>query len=203
VFEDRIWLPRQRRSIDVSRARKIALETSPENPKLRRVAIVSKNEVEFLSPKFQGGGSHKTAAARLGKVLSLPVDLEGRLDEDDPPDSEAELAGPITKRMPVVAKAKVPRVAIFVGVAVALITLVGVFMTAYESRTQGTLELDCKGRCRFGGMECLPGGSVSMGLPPGTHTIETFAPDEPTRWKKNEVAIQLGQTRRFVCPPTR
>lgn len=203
VFQDRIWLPRQRRSIDVSRARKVAVETSLKDPKLRRVAIVSNGEVEFLSPKFRGGWStHQVTAGRLGKVLGLPVDLEGRLDED-PPNSKAETPSPITKRLPVVARAKPSRVVILAGAAGALIAFVVVVVTAYESPAEGTLDLDCKGRCRFGTLECLPGGSLSMGLPPGQHTIETWAPDEPTHWKRSDVAIQIGQTRRFVCPPTR
>lgn len=189
LASDRLWIPRKKRSFDVSSATKVAVEPHPENAKLRRVAVLSGEDVDFVLREGRAGvGAHQRAARKLGELLSVPTEL-----------------GPDPARKPFV----FPRVPqkiplgwkLLVG-AIVLATLSMVGIERYAARTQGTVEIDCQGRCRFENMECLPGGSVSMSAPPGEFQVETWAPDSPTHWKTNRVPVTIGATTKFVCPPT-
>lgn len=84
VFERRIFVARERRSIDITRVRRIVVETLPEKPRPRRIALLSGgDDIDFLSSKFRGGwSSHEVVAARLGKLLGVPVDLDGHVDHE-------------------------------------------------------------------------------------------------------------------------
>lgn len=86
VFERHVFVARERRRIDTTRVSRIIVETSPEKPKPRRVAFLLRDgEVDFLSQKWRGGWStHEIAAARIGKLLDVPVDLDGRIPDDEP-----------------------------------------------------------------------------------------------------------------------
>lgn len=187
---ERIWIPRKKRSFDSSQATKVAVETHPENDKLRRVAVFSGEQVEFLLRDGRAGaGPHQRVARKLGELLSVPVDLG--------PDPEAP-----QWKLPKLPRA-IPLGWKLFGAFILLTIVVSSAVSWFGARSQGTLEVECKGRCRFENMECLPGGSVTMGLSPGTYTIETWAPDSATKWKANEVVVELGRTRKFVCPPSR
>ena len=70
-----------------------------------------------------------------------------------------------------------------------------------SARTQGTLELECRGRCRFQGGECLPGGSVSMALDPGSYSVEVWTPQTEPPWTGRPVTIRVGEVTRFDCLP--
>lgn len=68
-----------------------------------------------------------------------------------------------------------------------------------SSRGQGMLELRCEQRCKFGGMECLPGGAMDSPMDPGTYTIEVLAPTGPNAWVTHTFTIEEDATTTFVC----
>jgi hypothetical protein len=65
--------------------------------------------------------------------------------------------------------------------------------------TQGTLELECRTRCRFQGGECLPGGGLRTTLDPGEHTIEVWAATGDAHWQPRTFSIAVGEVTHFVC----
>jgi hypothetical protein len=67
------------------------------------------------------------------------------------------------------------------------------------SRVQGTLILECKQRCRFQGMECLPGGSSRQTLDEGTYDIEVWSSSGSALWTTKSFQITTGETTTFVC----
>jgi hypothetical protein len=67
------------------------------------------------------------------------------------------------------------------------------------SQNQGTLELRAEQRCRFQGMEILPGGEMSIGLDPGPYSIEVWSPDAEDHWEPREVLLVKDETTTFVC----
>lgn len=67
------------------------------------------------------------------------------------------------------------------------------------SRVQGTLVLECKQRCKFQGLECLPGGSSRQTLDEGTYTIEVWAASGSALWIPKQFQITTGETTTFVC----
>jgi hypothetical protein len=64
---------------------------------------------------------------------------------------------------------------------------------------QGTLVLECKQRCRFDGIECLPGGSSRQTLDEGTYQIEIWASSGSALWIPKQFQITKGETTTFVC----
>jgi hypothetical protein len=190
VFRDRIRIPRTKKSFDVNAATKVAVEVHPENDKLRRVAVLSGRDVDFLVHEGRAGAAaHQRAAQKLGQLLELPVDLGP--DRVETPWKLPTLPRSIPRRWKII-----------LGLFLFATTASGI-VGLYASRTQGTIEIDCQGRCRFENMECLPGGSVAMSAEPGTFRIETWAPDSAEHWKPNDVQIRAGATTKFVCPATR
>jgi hypothetical protein len=83
----------------------------------------------------------------------------------------------------------------------ALVAIVGIQLaiSTIASRVQGTLQLECQQRCRFDGMECLPGGSMQMTLDEGTYQIEVWARSGSALWLPQTFQIVTGETTRFVC----
>lgn len=68
-------------------------------------------------------------------------------------------------------------------------------------RDDARLALECQTRCRFGTMECLPGGDVTLSAAPGDHVVEVWAPSGPALWIPHTVTLRAGETTRFVCAP--
>lgn len=66
-------------------------------------------------------------------------------------------------------------------------------------KLQGTLVLECKQRCRFQGIECLPGGSSRQTLDEGSYPIEIWATSGAALWIPKTVQITKGETTTFVC----
>jgi hypothetical protein len=65
--------------------------------------------------------------------------------------------------------------------------------------TQGTLDLECRTRCRFQGGECLPGGGLRTTLDPGEHTIEVWAATGAAHWQPRTFSIAVGEVTHVVC----
>jgi hypothetical protein len=84
---------------------------------------------------------------------------------------------------------------------VALTIIVQLALPWCVGGTQGWLEIRCEGRCRMGGLECLPGGAWRAAFDPGDHTIEIWNADRPGNWEPVTVRVILGETTHFVCPP--
>lgn len=79
--------------------------------------------------------------------------------------------------------------------------LAQVALLLHASHAQGTLELDCRARCRFQGAECLPGGNVSMALEPGDYTVDVWSPHGEALWAPRTATVRIGERTRFVCTP--
>ncbi len=85
--------------------------------------------------------------------------------------------------------------------AIAIVGAGQLALLVIADRTQGTLSLDCQGRCRFQGAECLPGGEVRMTLDPGAYTIDVWTGAEGAPWSPRTFAIAVGETTDFICAP--
>ena len=69
------------------------------------------------------------------------------------------------------------------------------------NRNEGTLEVNCTNRCKFQGMECMPGGSWGSTMPAGDYTFEVFDASSPTHWTSRVVTIRNGEKTSFACTP--
>jgi hypothetical protein len=173
----------RKRDIDVSSATRVRVDRDPPPKELAKVVIETTRAEHALLSEGRGGiRAHQNTARKLAKLLSIEADVG--------PEAAPWI------RLP----KKVPRSFYWVVGGTLALSAIGGLITVVASRTQGTIEIDCIGRCRFDNMECLPGGKVSMSVPPGNFVIETWAPDEPTHWKKHTVPIQVGVKQTFVCP---
>lgn len=186
VLGDSVRVPRRRRTFDVSDATRVRVDIDPDAKKLGYVVVETRHgEERLLDAGRAGVRAHQRAAEALGKVLSLESDVGQK--------SEPRLKMPrLPRKIPWSVKVMLGGTLLLVGV--------GVAVEVVQAQRQGTLELECRGRCRFDNLECLPGGSLSTSLPPGDYLVETWAPDEPNHWKKHSVPIQIGVTQHFICP---
>jgi hypothetical protein len=87
------------------------------------------------------------------------------------------------------------------AVVAALVVIAGIqaAIMFIAGKVQGTLVLECKQRCRFDGIECLPGGSSRQTLDEGTYQIEIWASSGSALWIPKQFQITKGETTRFVC----
>ena len=83
--------------------------------------------------------------------------------------------------------------------AVAILGGAQLVLLLVASRVQGTLILECTQRCRFQGLECLPGGSSRQTLDEGTYEIEVWAATGSALWVPRSFQITTGETTTFVC----
>lgn len=79
--------------------------------------------------------------------------------------------------------------------------LAQIALVLHATKNQGTLEFDCRGRCRFQGTECLPGGRFSMTLDPGDYTVDLWASHGEALWLPRRVTVRVGEHTTFVCDP--
>lgn len=77
------------------------------------------------------------------------------------------------------------------------IVLGGAFL--YINATEGTLEVTCAHRCRFRGIDCFPGGGVTLTLAPGRYVIDIWRPELKSSWEPHSIDIVVGQTVQFTC----
>ena len=87
---------------------------------------------------------------------------------------------------------------LLLGVAALALVVQAAFLIV-ASQTQGTLELECRQRCRFLGGECLPGGSLRSSLDPGDHMIEVWTGAGPDLWRPKTFTIAVGEVTRVTC----
>lgn len=87
----------------------------------------------------------------------------------------------------------------FLGGVFALAVVAQLAVSWHARRTQGRLEVQCTHRCRFQGMDCLPGGSFEMTLDPGTYRIELWSPGGADPWQPRTFTIAVGETRQVEC----
>jgi len=77
----------------------------------------------------------------------------------------------------------------------------GVTMATLSRLSLTQLEIDCRGRCRVDGADCLPGGNIRIYLAPGENrVVELWV--APGRWRAERLTVSQGERRVFVCPPT-
>jgi hypothetical protein len=86
VFERHIEVPRERRSFDITRVQRIIVETWGYKAHPQRIAFLhGDGEVDVIPRTFRPRGSiHGVVATRLGKLLNVPVDLDGQVPDDEP-----------------------------------------------------------------------------------------------------------------------
>lgn len=89
----------------------------------------------------------------------------------------------------------------FVSFAIVASVIGNFLLRAHADKTDGTLEVTCTNRCKFQGMECMPGGSWGSTLAPGDYAFEVFDASSPTQWTKRTVTIKKGETTQFACTP--
>ena len=86
------------------------------------------------------------------------------------------------------------------GVVLGLVTAAAV--TAWRvTITEGRLEIRAEYRCRFGGMDILPGGVMSMSLAPGRYQVLVFDTAVAGNWQAQPFELRAGETKLVVCRP--
>jgi hypothetical protein len=90
---------------------------------------------------------------------------------------------------------------VFVFVAIVASVVGNLALRAGKRVSEGTLEVTCTNRCKFQGMECMPGGSWGSTLPPGDYSFEVYDATSPTQWTTRTVTIKKGETTQFACTP--
>ena len=84
-----------------------------------------------------------------------------------------------------------------------VVVLVAVSMVA-ENRARAhnaMVEVQCKHRCKIGGMDCRPPGVIVGPQPPGTFTVQVFDPDAPGGWTDLSIEVEAGERYVLVCEP--
>ena len=180
VWPERVLLRRwpigDSREIEIGEPRRVVTDDGP-------VTIEHARGKSALPPGPRSGGfAARRTARKLASALGVPE-----------PELPARAARRPWPRRPI--SHGVVWFCVLTTVTVAVIRN----CTSYMKKDEGTLVLECQTRCRFQGMECLPGGSLQMALPPGTHGIEVWDPDAPTHWKTKKFSIEIGETTHFVC----
>lgn len=163
-----------------------------------RLVLRGSAEVPLTNRYLPGHDVHDRAANALRAALR---------DEPEPAPSAARPATP-SSAAPIAPSAPAPSIGrrrwLLVGgtiVAIAGVLGVQLVFEASARRTQGTLDVTCRQRCRYGGAECLPGGAWRASVDPGQYTIDVFDPDSPSRWRPVTATVRLGETTHFVCEP--
>lgn len=139
--------------------------------------------VRLVERRGAGARADRRVAKRLARELGLA-----------PPSPTAPPSSAAASE-----RRRLPRSVIVLGAVVAVAIAAQLVVPRLVQRDHGTLVLDCRTRCRFQGMECLPGGSVEMSLPAGSHAIEVWAPDAPGGWRPEQIPIRVGERIQFVC----
>ncbi|HEY0137069.1 MAG TPA: hypothetical protein VGB85_23460, partial [Nannocystis sp.] len=106
-------------------------------------------------------------------------------------------AQPVTSRAPAATGAGVraPVIALVLAVLVAATVLANVLAL----RASGRLHLRCERRCEAGGGTCMPGGEVTLTLPPGEHEVRVYDADAPDAPVVHRVALVAGELVEFTC----
>jgi hypothetical protein len=90
------------------------------------------------------------------------------------------------------------------GVGAMVLALAGNFILERSmADSTGVLQLECRHRCEFQGMTCLPGGAMEMRLNPGEYDIKVWNPAAPDSWEPHKFRVEVGAETRFVCEPGR
>lgn len=64
---------------------------------------------------------------------------------------------------------------------------------------EGRLDLRADVRCRFEGMDLLPGGRIESSLPAGDYPLRVWDADAPGHWSERTVRIRPGMTTLTSC----
>jgi hypothetical protein len=149
-----------------------------------RVVLVGERErVALTDDLLPGANVHEQLATELREIFGLA------------PKSQPTAAAPMTSFA-----AYKPILAMFAFATIA--SIVGnLVLRARANKSEGTLEVTCTNRCKFQGMECMPGGSLGSTLKPGDYAFEVFDASSPTQWTTRTVTIEVGKTTRFACTP--
>lgn len=135
----------------------------------------------LLSHRFlRGSDVHERGARDLRALLDLPA-----------------RRAPAPAPLPPKARSKLIPIVMALTVIIALSFVANFVLDEVAMTTQGRLELTSDHRCRFQGMELLPGGAMSTTLDPGRYQIEIWQPND--EWQPQEFVIVQGQTTTFVC----
>lgn len=150
-----------------------------------RVVLVTASGNLPLAHRFlRGTDVHERGARDLRALLDLPAREPSR--EPSP-----SAAIPRRKSLSMILKAAFAIVGLVIGAFVANLILNEVAM-----QTQGRLDLAAEHRCRFQGMELLPGGAMQTTLDPGRYEVEIWQPGD--RWVPEEFLI-VQDGRRSSC----
>jgi hypothetical protein len=85
--------------------------------------------------------------------------------------------------------------------ATALAAIANVALNAAQSDSTGVLRLECRHRCEFDGMTCLPGGVMELRLDPGEYPVKVWNAARADPWEQRSFAIEAGERTQFVCEP--
>jgi hypothetical protein len=187
-FRVTVWRDRVRiRQLPLGALRELGL-TRPVRVRVRqptagsrRVAIETEvGEVVLATEQLRGRRAHVRAARRLAELLEIELGA---------PESLPARAAPPGRR------------GLLLLVAAGLVSMAALAfaLSGIPSEKRGKLEIECRTRCRFQGLECLPGGRVQMALAPGQHVIEIWTASGDSLWTPKQATVRIGETTHFVC----
>jgi len=170
-----------------------ALAAQSERPELgaRLLFVQEDGRQTPLTERFlRGTDVHARGFAALRAALELPPVAAEATDVEVP--------------APVKQPAEWKRAGRWAPLVLGIVVLVvgGNALCAWHAdRTHGRMDVRAQHRCKVGGMELLPGGSLEMVLEPGRYTVEVWSPSAPSGWETQEYEVRIGETTTVVCRP--
>jgi hypothetical protein len=88
------------------------------------------------------------------------------------------------------------------GVGVVVVALAASVISSWQAATsEGQLELRAEYRCRFDGMDPLPGGVTTTSLAPGRYEVRVFDTAVAGGWQAQHFRLRAGESKLVICRP--
>jgi len=164
----------------------LASARSPAEPGGRLVLVLRDGSRLPLSPSMlRGPAVLERSFAALRAALALPAGAP-------PPVAPAAFSGARRSWLR-------PWMIFAVVGIVGWSAMLGYLVVDAPAPNEGRLDLRADVRCRFQGMDLLPGGRVETGLPAGDYPIRVWDAKAPGHWSERTVRIRPGMTTVTRC----
>jgi hypothetical protein len=197
VREHRLLRAPRERDVDLADARAAGVEVErsphwlshlPTGALLEGCVVVRAEDGAthaLFGPRFNVRAQAR-AARRLAELLEIEREPVAGLDHALPP---ASAGWPNA------------RTYVLFATTIVLVALAGFTVQILATRSEGRLELRCTSACRFEGLECLPGGSISGSYPPGERVVEVADASAPGGHRTVRVPVRVRHRTVFECRP--
>lgn len=142
-----------------------------------------------LTPTLLPGSEvHEDLAERLREATGLK------------PQPRPVVVGEETAPAPASGGWKRHRWGVYLGLGIPILAMVVAFgMEAMMTSGGPQVTFRSEQRCKFQGMELLPGAEMTMALEPGEYVVQVFDPAVEGMWRSDIFEVREGQATRYVC----